>query len=108
MEDYKLRTLSVSALFRLNGGNSGTYGKRLREVDIVLIEQLLTLEGERIRREPSGNPFQRDPTHPIEHISESTNSSYLFDERVAEDLVPLGVAVEVLRNRSCSQRKTPR
>ena len=37
-------------------------------------------------------------THPIEHVGEPTDSSRLPDEWVTEDLVPLRVPVEVLRN----------
>ena len=36
------------------------------------------------------------PTYPVEHISESSHRSGLFDQWVAKDLVPLGVTVKVL------------
>ena len=75
-------------------------------MDEVLIEQLLTLEGERVREgNHPATSSSAASTHPVEHIGEPTNSSGLFDEWVAKDLVPLRVTVEVLRNRS-SQRKT--
>ena len=52
-----------------------------------------------------GTPTNTTSTHPVEHISEATNSPGLFDEWVTEDLVPLGIAVEVLRNRRPGQQR---
>lgn len=83
--------------------DSGTYRKRFREVDVVLINQLLTLKDEReLERAHPG--IERNPTHPVEHIGKSSDSSDLFDERVAEDFIPLGVTVEVLRNQLSNVR----
>ena len=45
-------------------------------------------------------------THPVEHISEPTDSSGLPDEWVTEDLIPLGITVEVLQNQAPSQGTT--
>ena len=72
----------------------GAYGKGLRKAHIIFIEQLLTLKDE----PESGRAHtpSATTTHPVEHIGEARNSPDLLDERVAEDLVPLGVTVEIL------------
>ena len=51
MDDYELQTPLISIQFCLKRGNYSTYRKRLREADVVLIDQLLALDArERIRR----------------------------------------------------------
>ena len=41
-------------------------------------------------------PSSMASTYPVEHIGEPTNSPGLSDEWVTEDLVPLGITIEVL------------
>ena len=66
-------------------------------MDVVHADQFLTLDETGLGGAGSSSATS---THPIEHISEPGNGSGLFDERVTKDLIPLGVTVEVLRNRS--------
>ena len=95
MSPWRIRSCEIVAQCSIIAPRGlGAYGKRLRKAGIILIEQLLTLEDE--PESERAHTSNATTTHPIEHICDACNSPDLFDERVAEDLVPLGVTVEIL------------